>query len=197
MSNVVVLELHSNIGVLVVELLNPSTGPGKWIIEVVNSGQWQEVVFDKTVPGSVLCGRVRAAPLIQDFGGVVATNMRASIRECGATYRHVGAGVVSCRIPAPGRGLDCIYVTLSPQPKMDGHYFIFGRIYDGMELLKALPLTKDRRGRDDILNQPIVATTAVISTRPKQYLDDVNTPFWTHDALIQQSSESVLNSLLD
>lgn len=49
------------------------------------------------------------------------------------------AGVVGIANAGPNTGSSQFFITLGPQPDLDGHYTIIGKVVKGMEILQALP----------------------------------------------------------
>lgn len=49
------------------------------------------------------------------------------------------AGVVGIANAGPNTGSSQFFITLAPQPDLDGHYTIIGKVVKGMEILQALP----------------------------------------------------------
>lgn len=49
------------------------------------------------------------------------------------------AGVVGIANAGPNTGSSQFFITLAPQPDLDGHYTIIGKVVRGMEILQALP----------------------------------------------------------
>ena len=49
------------------------------------------------------------------------------------------AGVVGIANAGPNTGSSQFFITLAPQPDLDGHYTIIGKVVKGLEILQALP----------------------------------------------------------
>lgn len=187
--DVIVAKLQTNYGILAIELLNPCEGPGRWFSQLVLAGQFNSISLNKIKLGSYLLGDVSYI-LDDTFYGEVEKECITALQ--GRIYKHVGAGLVSCSLPTPGGGIKDIIVTLSPQPELDGKCIIFGRIYDGMDLIKKA--VEQRKGETSSLHNPIIVSSATISVRQRNSFDN-HVNILSAELGMQQCCDSLLQQI--
>lgn len=130
-----VVELETRDGVISIELYEKQEPEiCASFVALAESEQLCGAVFPSLIPGFALVGQclgLYGVPL-----GVVATEKAAHGGE--RELKHVGAGLVSCRV-VPGSVLGSSFlVTLAPQPKLDESHRVFGRLYSGMRFLESI-----------------------------------------------------------
>lgn len=129
--NAICIVCVTSLGVIVFEVFDPDSGPGFFFTQIARSGQLAGVCFDTVVPGGVVCCHVGR------FVGQCFCMLKEKDSVPG-NYKHIGAGVLSCARGSSRNVLDEFSITLSPQPKMDHSYTIFGRVYEGMEVIRKI-----------------------------------------------------------
>lgn len=129
----VVVDLSTDFGLLSFEIFDCACGVGRLFFDAVRSGQLVGMKFDVMVPGVVLCGG-RSSEVWRECFGVTSD----CVDRKAAALRHVGAGLLSCRVGRCGTVMDDICITLSPQPKMDCMFAVLGRLCEGMSVLKSI-----------------------------------------------------------
>lgn len=165
MNSVRVVELHTSEGVLCVELYDAEAPiVAESFCRLAVSGQLNGPLFR-----SVIAGYAVVAVVEEDFPlGVLwdgrdvensTTALSVSsppLNSRSSVLRHVGAGLLSC--PRLGGGVPCasFIITLSPQPKLDNDYIVFGRVFSGMSVL-------ERIGRMQVNEQFSLYTVITVS----------------------------------
>ena len=109
-------------------------------IDLASKGFYNGLNFHRVEPGFCIQGGCPHG----DGSGVYmepgTQNIRMLPLEVSPNLKHNAAGVVAmARFPKnPNTGSCQFYITLSPQPKLDGQYSIFGGVVSGMDVCNAI-----------------------------------------------------------
>lgn len=112
--------------------LYPNDAPAtvKRMVELVQQGFFNGLVFHRVVPGFVIQG-----------GDPTGTGMGGSGQKLKAEFnkrRHVEGAVAMARAQDPDSADSQFYITLGPQPRLDGSYTVFGLVIEGMDVVKKI-----------------------------------------------------------
>nr|CCC91990.1 putative cyclophilin type peptidyl-prolyl cis-trans isomerase [Trypanosoma congolense IL3000] len=155
-NGVSVVELYTNEGVVSIELYElEAPCAAKSFLQLAESGQLNGARFERMVPGFLLECRVE---------GDMAYGELTEAEE-GKTLRHTGAGIVSCYGSVVEKGR--FFITLAPQPKLDGVCTIFGRVYSGMSIVRKI--SQSRVMEENFrLYTPVVIQRCTVRVLPRE-----------------------------
>mmetsp|Transcript_8391 Transcript_8391/g.21673 ORF Transcript_8391/g.21673 Transcript_8391/m.21673 type:complete len:166 (+) Transcript_8391:13-510(+) len=129
------VELTTTYGAFTVELYDrhaPRTA--KNFYELARSAYYDGTTFHRIVRDFVIqggdpTGTGRGGESI--YGGKFADEVTRELK-------HTGAGILSMANSGPNTNGSQFFVTLAPQPSLDGKHTVFGRVCDGMETVKRI-----------------------------------------------------------
>jgi cyclophilin family peptidyl-prolyl cis-trans isomerase len=100
-------------------------------IALAESGFYDGLTFHRYEPGFVIQG---GDPNGDGTGG----SDKTIPLEIHPELRHVEGAVGMARSQDPNSASSQFYITLAPTPFLDGNYAVFGRVTEGMDVVKAL-----------------------------------------------------------
>ncbi|CCW68243.1 unnamed protein product [Phytomonas sp. Hart1] len=129
-----IIELHTLEGALWIELYDDiATELSDSFSRLAMSGQLCGPIFTKLIPGFILMG---SALGIQGGSVLGQLALHPPVFPEKPDLHHVGAGLLTSRV-IPGEIPAATFaITLSPQPKLDSQYTVFGRVYSGMSIIE-------------------------------------------------------------
>lgn len=133
-------EFKTNMGSFSVELFEdraPETT--KNFISLAEKGFYDGVIFHRVIDGFMLQG---GDPTGTGTGGPGYT----IDDEFHPELNHSVAGILSMANAGPNTGGSQFFVTLDATPWLDGKHAVFGAVYEGMDVVKAIGSTPTARG---------------------------------------------------
>src|SRR5687767_1421113 len=154
-----VAHFDTNLGKFSIELFEdraPITT--KNFTDLVDKGFYEGVIFHRVIDGFMIQG---GDPTGTGRGGPGYTIKD----EFHPTARHDAAGVLSMANAGPNTGGSQFFITLGPTPHLDNKHAVFGKVVDGMDVVKKIGKTKVKPGDrpvDDVVIQSITLTPKAV-----------------------------------
>lgn len=129
------VHFHTNLGDFTAELFEdkaPKTAGN--FLELVEKGFYDGVIFHRVIDDFMIQG---GDPTGTGMGGPGYT----IDDEFGPGLAHSSEGILSMANAGPNTGGSQFFITLVPTPWLDGHYAIFGKITEGMDVVHKIGST--------------------------------------------------------
>lgn len=126
------IKFTTNMGEFVVEMFEdkaPKTT--KNFIELTEKGFYNGVVFHRIIDGFMIQG---GDPTGTGMGG---PGYKID-DEFGEGLKHNDEGVLSMANAGPNTGGSQFFITLAPAPWLDGKHAVFGRVVEGMDVIRLI-----------------------------------------------------------
>ncbi|CAG8488914.1 33022_t:CDS:2 [Gigaspora margarita] len=106
--------------------------------ELAKRGYYDNVIFHRIIEDFVIQG---GDPTGTGRGGSSIYG-KAFEDEIHPELKHTGAGILSMANSGPNTNGSQFFITLAPTPWLDGKHTIFGRVSEGMRVVKRMGLVK-------------------------------------------------------
>lgn len=174
--DVAVLDLGP-LGEIRIELL-PELAPRTVarFVELSRSGLYDGTTFHRVIPDFVIQG---GSPFTRDKDprNDARDAQGPSVPDEFTDYRHVRGTVSFANKGAPDSGKVQFFIVQRDQPQLDGHYSVFGRVVEGMEVVDAIAaLEIDRYGRYGPPNRPYPVDARIEHVRIETAAGEVLAP---------------------
>lgn len=126
------IKFTTNKGVFVAEMFEDKAPlTTKNFIELVEKGFYDGIIFHRVIDGFMIQG-----------GDPTGTGMGGpgyKIKdEFGEGLKHDDEGILSMANAGPNAGGSQFFITLAPTPWLNGHHAIFGKVVEGMDVVRLI-----------------------------------------------------------
>lgn len=126
------IKFTTNKGVFVAEMSEDKAPlTTKNFIELVEKGFYDGIIFHRVIDGFMIQG-----------GDPTGTGMGGpgyKIKdEFGEGLKHDDEGILSMANAGPNTGGSQFFITLAPTPWLNGHHAIFGKVVEGMDVVRLI-----------------------------------------------------------
>ena len=126
------IKFTTNKGVFVAEMFEDKAPlTTKNFIELVEKGLYDGIIFHRVIDGFMIQG-----------GDPTGTGMGGpgyKIKdEFGEGLKHDDEGILSMANAGPNTGGSQFFITLAPTPWLNGHHAIFGKVVEGMDVVRLI-----------------------------------------------------------
>lgn len=126
------IKFTTNKGVFVAEMFEDKAPlTTKNFIELVEKGFYDGIIFHRVIDGFMIQG-----------GNPTGTGMGGpgyKIKdEFGEGLKHDDEGILSMANAGPNTGGSQFFITLAPTPWLNGHHAIFGKVVEGMDVVRLI-----------------------------------------------------------
>jgi peptidyl-prolyl cis-trans isomerase A (cyclophilin A) len=145
--------ITTNHGSITIELFEeeaPNTAGN--FIELANKEFYDGVVFHRVIDGFMIQG---GCPEGNGRGGPGYT----IDDEFGEGLQHDGEGILSMANAGPNTGGSQFFITLAATPWLDGKHAIFGKVVEGMDVVRTIgkvPTGPGDRPQEDVVMETVV-----------------------------------------
>lgn len=126
------IKFTTNKGVFVAEMFEDKAPlTTKNFIELVEKGFFDGIIFHRVIDGFMIQG---GDPTGSGMGGP-----GYKIKdEFGEGLKHDDEGILSMANAGPNTGGSQFFITLAPTPWLNGHHAIFGKVVEGMDVVRLI-----------------------------------------------------------
>lgn len=126
------IKFTTNKGIFVAEMFEDKAPlTTKNFIELVEKGFYDGIIFHRVIDGFMIQG---GDPTDTGMGGP-----GYKIKdEFGEGLKHDDEGILSMANAGPNTGGSQFFITLAPTPWLNGHHAIFGKVVEGMDVVRLI-----------------------------------------------------------
>lgn len=126
------IKFTTNKGVFVAEMFEDKAPlTTKNFIDLVEKGFYDGIIFHRVIDGFMIQG---GDPTGSGMGGP-----GYKIKdEFGEGLKHDDEGILSMANAGPNTGGSQFFITLAPTPWLNGHHAIFGKVVEGMDVVRLI-----------------------------------------------------------
>ena len=126
------IKFTTNKGVFIAEMFEDNAPlTTKNFIELVEKGFYDGIIFHRVIDGFMIQG---GDPTGSGMGGP-----GYKIKdEFGEGLKHDDEGILSMANAGPNTGGSQFFITLAPTPWLNGHHAIFGKVVEGMDVVRLI-----------------------------------------------------------
>ncbi|MBS1515203.1 MAG: peptidylprolyl isomerase [Bacteroidetes bacterium] len=150
-----IVKMETNMGTIKIKLYTdkaPITTQN--FIDLVNKKFYDGIVFHRVIDGFMIQGG--------DPTGTGTGGSKTTIKdEFGEGLKHSKAGILSMANRGPNTGTSQFFITLAPQPHLDGKHSVFGEVIDGMDVVKKIGKVKTGAGDKPVEEVKMTKVTMV------------------------------------
>ena len=124
-------------------------------ISLVNKGFYNGLIFHRVIDGFMIQGGDPKGNGTGGPGYVIPDEFHKDLK-------HTGAGILSMANAGPNSGGSQFFITLDAAPWLDGKHAIFGKVVEGLDVVKAIGKVKtgaqDRPQTDVVMKKITIVT---------------------------------------
>ena len=124
-------------------------------ISLVNKGFYNGLIFHRVIDGFMIQGGDPKGNGTGGPGYVIPDEFHKDLK-------HTGAGIISMANAGPNSGGSQFFITLDATPWLDGKHAIFGKVVEGLDVVKAIGKVKtgaqDRPQTDVVMKKITIVT---------------------------------------
>lgn len=151
--------IETSMGTIEVELFEKATPKTvKNFIGLAEKGYYNGVTFHRVIDNFMIQG---GDPTGSGRGGESIYG-RPFEDEIVDTLKHSAAGILSMANAGPGTNTSQFFITLVPTPWLDGKHTIFGRVVQGMDVVRAIGKVKTTKPFDRPVQDVVMKKVRII-----------------------------------
>lgn len=126
------IKFTTNKGVFVAEMFEDKAPlTTKNFIELVEKGFYDGIIFHRVIDGFMIQGGDPTGTGMGGHGYKIKD-------EFGEGLKHDDEGILSMANAGPNTGGSQFFITLAPTPWLNGHHAIFGKVVEGMDVVRLI-----------------------------------------------------------